>query len=316
MLARSPAIASVFELFNGLDVARRFHPEPVPGAEFADLISREQPFLTAVLKRGFELPEVAYPFGRGRYRHGDPLPWILVGVLPRLFDDPDAVFDEVMAWGAGLPRQPLVDHYRQIFDWLVERTGREVWIERSGSSVEYLGSLVELFPRARFVHLHRDGCEVALSMREFPGYRLPVALLYRAPLADGAPPPDPAAIDWQAPPRPDDPVTRILALPPAPEVFGHYWSDQISAGLRAAEKIPPDRILAIRFEDLVAEPVTVLRRLCAFFELDAERDGWIAAAAALVHGAPPRRYERLDRGGRARLDAACRPGRERLGHAS
>jgi hypothetical protein len=35
-----------------------------------------------------------------------------------------------------------------------------------------------------------------------------------------------------------------------------------------------------------------------------------------VHGAPPRRYERLDRDERARLDAACRPGRERLGLAS
>ena len=156
MLARSPAIASVFELFNGLDVTRRFHPEPVPGTEFADLISREQPFLTAVLKRGFDLPEVAYPFGRGRYRRGDPLPWILVGVLPRLFDDPDAVFDEVVEWGAGLLRQPLVDHYRQLFDWLVEHAGREVWIERSGSSVEYLGSLHELFPRARFVHLDAE----------------------------------------------------------------------------------------------------------------------------------------------------------------
>ncbi len=315
MLARSPEIASVFELFNGLEVTRRFHPEPVPGTEFADLISREQPFLTAVLKRGFDLPEVAYPFGRGRYRRGDPLPWILVGVLPRLFDDPDAVFDEVVEWGAGLPRQPLVDHYRQLFDWLVEHTGREVWIERSGSSVEYLGSLHELFPRARFVHLHRDGCEVALSMREFPGYRLPVALLYRAPSTDGAPSPDPAAIDWRAPPRPDDLVTHILASPPAPEVFGRYWSDQISAGLRAAEKIPPDQFLAIRFEDLVAEPVKVLRRLCAFFELDAEHHGWIESAAALVHGAPPRRYELLDRDECAQLDAACRPGRERLERA-
>jgi hypothetical protein len=312
MLACSPAVASVFEFFNGLDVARRFHPEPVTGAEFADLIGRDQPFLTAVLKRGFDLPEVAYPFGRGRYRRGEPLPWILVGVLSRLFDDPDAAFDDAMAWATGRPRRPLSGHYRSFFDWLVARSGREVWIERSGSSLDYLGSLHRHFPDARFVHLHRDGREVALSMREFPGYRLPVALLYRAPLADGAPPPDPGAIDWQAPPRTDDPVTRILASPPAPEVFGRYWSDQIGAGLRAAEAIPADRMLAIRFEDLVAKPVEVLHRLCAFFDLDAERDGWIGRAAALVRDPPPRRYLRLGEGARARLDAACRPGRERL----
>ena len=46
-----------------------------------------------------------------------------------------------------------------------ERCGRPCWVERSGSSIEYLEGLHAFFPEARFLHIHRDGPEAALSMR-------------------------------------------------------------------------------------------------------------------------------------------------------
>jgi hypothetical protein len=65
MLGENPAVLSVFEFFNGLDAATRFGAEPVDGAAFTALISAEQPFVTAVLRRGFEVAEITYPFGPG-----------------------------------------------------------------------------------------------------------------------------------------------------------------------------------------------------------------------------------------------------------
>ncbi len=65
MIALHPAVLSVFEFFNGLDVTRRFSPEAVSGAEIAALVAAEQPFLTAVMRRGYAVPEVIYPFDRG-----------------------------------------------------------------------------------------------------------------------------------------------------------------------------------------------------------------------------------------------------------
>ena len=62
MLAENPATLSIFEYFNGLDVVRRFAPEPIDGAAFAELIAAEQPFVTAVLRRGYEVAEITYPF--------------------------------------------------------------------------------------------------------------------------------------------------------------------------------------------------------------------------------------------------------------
>ena len=73
MLAAHRGVLSIFEFFNGIDAARRFDPAPIDGAEFASLISAEQPFVTAVLRRGYEVPEIVYPFGPGaRYRAPEP----------------------------------------------------------------------------------------------------------------------------------------------------------------------------------------------------------------------------------------------------
>ena len=62
MLAEHPGALSVFELFNGIDMARRFAPEPISGESYGALIAAEQPFVTAVLRRGYEVAEIIYPF--------------------------------------------------------------------------------------------------------------------------------------------------------------------------------------------------------------------------------------------------------------
>jgi len=85
MLAEHPAVLSVFEFFNGLDMTRRFSQEPVDGKGFARLISQEHPFVTMVLSRGYEVEEITYPFGPdARYTRDQGLPWVLVSTLPRL----------------------------------------------------------------------------------------------------------------------------------------------------------------------------------------------------------------------------------------
>jgi len=312
MLATSPAVLGLFEFFTGLDWSKRFTTEPLDGAGFAELITAEQPFVTAVLRRGYEVEEIVYPFDTtGRYRRDDPLPWILVTLLPRLTDDPDSLFDELSAFAAGLPEQPLVDHYHALFGWLAARLDKQVWIERSGSSIEYLASLDEMFPDARFLHIHRDGREVALSMREHHAYRLPIALMYDAPVDDGTPASKLAAIELHAEPTATDTISRILASRPPAEYFGRYWNDQIVRGHTAAAAIDPARWMDVRFEDLVASPPSVIETIAAFFELDDGR--WIGEAAGLVRGTPPTRFEGLENGERSRLTDACRPGLELLG---
>lgn len=311
MLAESPEVLSVFELFNGVDMTRRFSERAVPGALIAGLLSAEQPFLTAVLRRGYPVEEVIYPFGpAARHQRGDPLPWLLVGVIPRLSDEPDALYDEVMELLRGLPTQPAVAHYRALFAWLCEKFGRSAWIERAGSSIDYLGALHAAFPSARFLHIHRDGAEAALSMREHHAYRLPISVMYDVPIG-GVPVSQLGALDLHGAPTGHDVISRILESRPPARYFGRYWSDQLERGHAALPRLEPGQYASVKFEDLVARPGQMLEGVCRFLDLDAG-GGWIARAAALVRGVPPTRFEKLPPDEQSELAAACRPGRAHL----
>jgi putative sulfotransferase len=294
-------------------MTKRFGTVPVDGDAFAALLSQEHPIVTMVLGRGYNVEEITYPFDRpgARYRRDEGLPWLLVSTLPRLTDDPDVLLDEVVAFARALPKQPLAAHYRALFAWLTERFGRACWVERSGSSIDYLGSLYELFPRARFLHLHRDGPETALSMREHAAYRLAIHFVYEKPRDTQ---PSIAELRTLETGRgAEDPISGILESRPPLEYFGGYWSQELEHGMRAAATIPREQYMDVRFEDLVREPEGTLRTISDFFELDANAGGWRSSAAALVRGVPPTRFDTLSEEEQRRLAEACRPGMALLG---
>jgi hypothetical protein len=320
MLAENTSVLSIFEFFTGLDMLRRFGPEPVDGDNVAQLVSAEQPMVTAVLRRGYTVEEITYPFdhtspGKRRFQPDEPLPWILVSTLGRLSDDPDALFDEVMTQLRGQPKQLPREHWRELFGWLADRLGCEMWIERSGSSIEYLGSLKEQFPDARFLHLHRDNHEVACSMREHHAYRLPISLLYDARLDSGKHVSELGPIDVHAAPTGSDPITQILESRPPPAAFGRYCNDQVLKGFRALSKVDADQYLEVRFEDLVANPRVEIERISDFFELPPGPADWIGRAASIVRGPPPTRFDALSREDQDTLREACRPGQVLLGRS-
>ena len=312
MLATCPEVLPVSELLNGLPDSHRF-ADAVEGRELAGLLSAPNPFVSAVTARGYPVSEVVYPFERpgARYRTGAPLPWLLVAALPTLgLDDPDALFDETVAWLSARPSLPAVEHYRALFGFLGERCGRARWIERSGSAIDYAGPIAEHFPESRLVHLHREGAEVALSMREHPSYRLAVALRYNAEIAPGERAGELPGLDFAAPPRPGDALARILESRPDPALFGRFWSEQVERGLDALDGLPAGRVLPVSFEDLVDRPQATLAAIAEFLELP--EGGWLDEAAGLSNGMPPRRLPGLAPREAEGLLAACEPVMGRL----
>ncbi len=318
MLGENRAVLSVFEFFTGLDMSRRFVNEDVAGSEIADLVSGEQPMVTAVLRRGYRVEEITYPFAEDgsttrRYRAEDALPWILVSTLGRLSDDPDQLYDETMEQLHRQTPKPPREHYRELFQWLSEKYDCEAWIERSGSSIDYFVALTQQFPEARFLHLHRDGCEVALSMREHHAYRLPISLIYNAELASGKRVSELGPIDVHAPPTGADPISQILESRPPPAAFGRYWNDQVLHGFQALAGINADQYLEVRFEDVCGKPHETMKIISDFFELPSRESNWIDRAASIVRGLPPPRFGDLSEEDQIALRNECRPGGVLLG---
>jgi hypothetical protein len=312
MLAMNEHVLNVFELFSGIDAFFRFRPEPAAGSELAAQLRFDHPMLTMVMKRGGSVPEVVYPFDdpRSRYSLGDPVPWALAIAIPRISDEPDALFDALLDFVEARSSAPLAVHYRAIFDWLTARLGKACWIERSGSSIETLGVLHDMFPDARFVHIHRDGRETALSMREYDVLRVSVAVMnglvgeieYSHEGLTRLEREKPEAID------------ALLAARPPIELYGRYWSDQIRTGYQARARLEPGSVLDVRFEELVTRPADVLREIADFLALPTD-PGFISRAAALSKGMPELRATGLDPDERARLEASCADAMKLVGRA-
>lgn len=303
MLSVNSRVLNVFELFSGIEQDFRFQPEPVSGHDLAAQLRLDHPMLTMVMKRGGEVPEVVYPFDDpgSRYALGDAVPWALAIAIPRISDEPDRLFDELIDWVEPRPVAPLREHYRAIFDWLTRGHDKERWIERSGTSIDFLGELRDFFPDARFVHIHRDGREAALSMREYAALRVAVAVMNGLAgeieyTHDGL-----TALEREKPER----IDELLAARPPIELYGKYWSDQIQRGYAAREAFDQEVVLDVRFEDLVTRPAEILGQISEFLALPPD-PGWIERAAELSRGLPHPRFPELDASSQERLEDACR----------
>lgn len=302
MLSCHEALLGLNEVFTGLDWGRRFASGQVTGVEVAQVLGEPNRVVQMVTARGHEAEEVTYPFApTSRYQRGDPVPWILTSTLGHLSDDPDGYWDVLRAWLAARPSAPIADHYRALFEYLAAGAGKSRWVERSGSSIDYVADMLDCFSPAdaRAVHIHRDGAEVALSMRNHAFYRLAVQLYYGI-VPDGADPDDEDSI-----------VDAWLGGDPPVELYGRYWSEQICRGVPALAGRPSGTVMTVAFEDLVAEPKSTMAAMAGFLELPADL-GFADRAAELVRGVPQLRAPSRSREERDSLDAATAEGRASL----
>lgn len=144
--------------------------------------------------------------------------------------------DEKTARGLAVGRSTFAEFVGALFDEVGRRRGKRFVGEKVPGYVRRIPSLHGLFPTARFIHIVRDGRDVALSMLDWITSE---RWLGRMPL-------------WQ-----QEPVA-LCAL---------NWRREVSAGLRGRQKVGADRCLEVKYEDLVAAPEPIMRSVADFLEL-------------------------------------------------
>jgi hypothetical protein len=143
---------------------------------------------------------------------------------------------------------------RTAFSLYAEAQSKTRYGDKTPTYVFHLPMLAGAFPEARFVHVVRDGRDVALSL-----------------------------IDASFGP---DNMREAAA----------YWRRHVEAG-RAAGRMLGDRYLEIRYEELVTEPGSVLREVCALSEVPLN-DGmfdFAGRAEQLRRGLNPMNHANLHR---------------------
>ena len=111
--------------------------------------------------------------------------------------------------------------------------GKPLAGEKAPGYCRHIPRLHGLFPRVRFIHLIRDGREIALSVRDWGK--------------------GPAKLDLAK----DEPI-GAAAL---------WWRRDVLAGLTEGRKLDPSRYLEVRYDSLVADPRGQLERIAAFLDL-------------------------------------------------
>lgn len=118
----------------------------------------------------------------------------------------------------------VADGLRAFYRLYAQRFDKSRWGEKTPDYSLHVGTIAALLPEARFVHLIRDGRDVAASWRQ----------------------------QWFSPGH-------------EPEVLARAWADRVEAARNAGSACA--HYTEVFYEDLVARPEPVLRRLCEFLEL-------------------------------------------------
>ncbi|GAA1776142.1 sulfotransferase [Nostocoides vanveenii] len=157
------------------------------------------------------------------------------------------------AWEGG----EITDRQRQLAPLLAattRRSGGTVLISKRIGHNRRIGLLHKLIPQSRFLDVTRDGRAVAYSL---------------------------SRVDWW----PDMPVwwysdrtpTQWAAEGKDPlELCARHWVEETKAIESGLADVPADQVLRIRYEDLVAAPMTVLPQIAGFAGLDPANPTWLA----------------------------------------
>jgi Sulfotransferase family len=145
----------------------------------------------------------------------------------------DVDADAMAAFVARYDGAPFVELVTALFDEFARRHQKPLAGDKSPGYVRYLALLHEMWPRARFVHIVRDGRDVFLSVRDW---------------GKGA-----ARFSTYA----NEPALTVA----------RWWEWYVRLGREAGALLGPDRYHELSYESLVAQPDLQVARLCDFLGL-------------------------------------------------
>jgi putative sulfotransferase len=255
-----------------------------PGAQHGHLLTR-----IGLTGRQYSYPD------NGRYAIDKTrVPPILRIALPKVTPDPDRLFDQLAVKVPQFPTQPVGLHHRMLLDLVAELEGRVRWVERTGASSMVAYPWLSANLDAKVVYLTRNTADTALSMSKHPVFQLS-AIRNQFHQRYGA---DPyvRVLERSLPDDLPDDMRRLLpenltaqTLRNLDYDLGFYETtiEQMNGSAeQALADLQPRELLRVRYEDILADPVTELAGLGEFIGLR-DPSGWATQVAAQVN--PPRK---------------------------
>jgi putative sulfotransferase len=292
LIAQEPSTASISESMafgtaGAADVT-------ITGEEFWAKLREPSPQIRTQVRLDLLTGEFRYPASGLWAGNLAELPAILAVTLPSVSADPDHLFDRLAAVVPDFPAQPVSAHRVDYLDLLATLTGRRRWVERSGGSCTLPGPILDAVPDGKVVYLTRNVADTARSMSRHPAFQF-AALRLEFSARCGLDPYDPAhAGDPTVPARVPPDLRGLLPDNLTTDVFwargrSARWFEGLCTTMhdrteKALAHWDPKRLLRLRYEDLVSDPVGELLRLGEFLGF-ADPAGWSTQVAPRVRRA-------------------------------
>lgn len=110
-----------------------------------------------------------------------------------------------------------------------------IWGDKNNYYIHHVGKILELFPKARFIHIVRDGRDVACSYREV------------------------MQLDTESPYKPQ--------LPVAIDDIAEEWSSNVNAIHASSSRVPTSNFTTVHYEDIVCDCENQMIHLCNWLGL-------------------------------------------------
>jgi hypothetical protein len=205
----------------------------------------------------------------------------------------------------------------QVYGAALRYSEAQYWGDSSNKLSWLIGDLAAAFPKARFVHLVRDGRKVASSYfhklaAECYDDRSTHILQghYDEPERHPAPPPE-KKYWWPLPRRDSNDAHAFRAYNQFQRICWH-WAEINRLALEELSKLPAERTMFVRLEELRASPSEV-RALYDFLNLAWSQEAY--AVFARPHNVNRPEDRLLDRSQRAQFDRVAGDMLARLGYA-
>jgi hypothetical protein len=192
--------------------------------------------LRVILDRspGIAIPDETYFIPQLAHRHRDP-------VDPARFLEDLRRLPAVAAWGLTVddlavrlrPGMTIGSALDAAFSAYAERQGKPRWGDKTPMYMRHLDLVDRIFPDALYVHVIRDGRDAALAFLDIP---------------EGV-------------------LTRTWAHPRSAAGFACEWTTEVRCARKLGRRVGAVRYFEIRYEDMIADAVGVVRSVCNFADL-------------------------------------------------
>jgi LPS sulfotransferase NodH len=152
--------------------------------------------------------------------------------------------------------------YRQVYAWLlrIQLDPDLRFCEKTPGNCFILPFLQETFPRAKFIHIIRDGRDSAVSLAKKPWYQNAMNGEYRR---------DPDGYLYGSGKRFWGESDRVDEYENTTDYHRcmWLWRRYVEEAKRGCEKISEDQLLEIRYEELVSEPISNAEAILDFLDI-------------------------------------------------